>query len=224
MNVNVIHHAYLNKVQKIISAGSVSSYPLNTKIPFKEKDIWNGFPEEINSSYGITKRMIHAQSLSYKKQYGFKSILLLFTNLYGPNDNFDPKSSHVIAALIKKFSFGKIKNSKFVEVWGNGSATRDFCYIDDAVNGLILAAKKYSGTDPLNIGSGKEISIRQLAILIKNIIRYNGKIKWLKSKPTGPARRRLDISKAKKKIGFNPTISLKKGLKDTISWYYKNHL
>lgn len=219
MNVNVVHNAYLNKVQKIISIGSVSSYPISAKIPFKEKDLWNGFPEEVNSSYGIAKRVIHAQSLSYKKQYKFKSILLLLTNLYGPQDNFDPKSSHVIASLIKKFHLGKKKKLKFVEVWGNGEATRDFCYVDDAVNALILAARKYNNIEPLNIGSGKEISIKELAYSIKKIIGYNGKIKWLKDKPVGPIRRRLDISNARKLIGFKNKTNLIDGLKKTIDWY-----
>lgn len=222
INVNVIHNAYLNKVEKIISTGSVSSYPHNAKIPFNEDDIWNGFPEDTNSSYGIAKRMIHAQSLSYKKQYKFKSILLLLTNLYGPNDNFHPKSSHVVASLIKKFFLAKKKKLKLVEVWGDGSVTRDFCYVDDAADGIILAAKKYNKVDPLNIGSGKEISIKELAILIKKIVGYNGKIKWLKNKPTGPARRYLDISKAKKMINFRNKVNLQNGLKLTIDWFEKN--
>lgn len=223
MNLFTIHHSYLNKVDKVISTGSVSSYPKNISLPFEEKNIWNGYPEEINSSYGIAKRIIHTHSLSYFKQYNFKSSLLLLTNLYGPNDNFNPKSSHVIAALIKKFYEGKIKKKKFVEVWGDGKATRDFCYIDDIVEGLILTAKKYQKTEPLNLGSGKEISIKFLANLIKSKIGYKGKIRWLKNKPVGPKRRFLKIDKAKKEIGYNPKIDIHEGLNRTINWYIQNY-
>ena len=219
INLNVIHHAYLNKVEKIISTGSVSSYPYKTNLPFKEENLWNGYPEEVNSSYGIAKRLIHAQSLSYKKQYNFTSILLLLTNLYGPYDNFDPESSHVIAALIKKFYYGKINNTKYVNVWGNGSATRDFCYVDDIIDGIILAAKRYRKVEPLNLGSGKEVSIKTLCKNIAEIINYKGKIRWQKNKPTGPKRRFLSILKAKKEIGFKQSTNLKEGLKKTINWY-----
>ena len=223
MNLNIIHHAYLNKVEKVISTGSVSSYPSNTSLPFEEKNIWNGYPDEINSSYGVAKRIIHAHSLSYFKQYKFKSILLLLTNLYGPNDNFNPKSSHVIAALIKKFYEGKKKKKNFVEVWGDGKSTRDFCFVDDIVDGLVLTAKSYNKISPLNLGSGKEISIKTLANLIKKEVGFQGKIKWLKNKPSGPKRRYLKILKAKQEVGFNPKISIKEGLKRTISWYVKNN-
>ena len=223
MNLFTIHHSYLNKVEKVISTGSVSSYPKNTSLPFEEKNIWDGYPEEINASYGIAKRIVHAHSLSYFKQYNFKSHLLLLTNLYGPNDNFNPKSSHVIASLIKKFYEGKIKNKKFVEVWGDGKATRDFCYIDDIVEGLILAAKKYKKTEPLNLGSGKEISINVLANLIKSKIGFKGKIKWLTNKPVGPKRRLLKIQRAKKEIGYSPKIDIHEGLDRTINWYVQNY-
>ena len=223
MNLNIIHHAYLNKVEKVISTGSVSSYPSKTSLPFSEDNLWNGYPEEINSSYGIAKRIIHTQSLSYYKQYKFKSILLLLTNLYGPKDNFNPKSSHVIAALIKKFVEGKIYKKKFVEVWGDGRSTRDFCYIDDIVDGLISTAKIYKKISPLNLGSGKEISIKKIANLIKNEVGFKEKIKWLKNKPSGPRRRYLKIIKAKREIGFKPKISIKEGIKRTISWYLKKN-
>jgi len=223
INLNVIHQAYINKVEKIISTGSVSSYPSKSPLPFNEKNIWNGYPEETNSSYGIAKRIIHTHSLSYSKQYKFNSILLLLTNLYGPNDNFRTNSSHVIAALIKKFYEGKIKKKKFVEVWGNGKATRDFCYVDDAANGLILAAKKYKKVGPLNLGSGKEISIKKLALLVKNKIGYIGKIRWLKNKPIGPKRRFLSVIKARREIGFKVNTSIDEGLNKTINWYVKNN-
>lgn len=222
MNLNLIHHSFLNKVEKIISTGSVSAYPKNTSLPFDEKDIWKGYPDEVNSSYGIAKRIIHTHSLSYFKQYKFKSILALLTNLYGPNDNFNPNSSHVIAALIKKFYEGKKNNKKFVEVWGDGSSTRDFCFVEDIVEGLILVAKKYNKTDPINLGSGKEISIKKIALLIKEQIGFKGKIKWQKNKPSGSKRRLLKIKKAKQ-LGFRPNISIEQGIKRTIEWYLDNY-
>ena len=223
INLNVIHNAYLHKVEKIISTGSVSSYPAKTPLPFNEKNLWQGYPEEINSSYGIAKRIIHTHSLSYFKQYKFKSILILLTNLYGPKDNFNPDTSHVIAALIKKFYEGKINKKLFVEVWGDGNTTRDFCYVDDIVDGIISVAKKYKKISPLNLGSGKEVSIRILANLIKTEVGFKGKIKWIKNKPTGPKRRYLSIVKANSEIGFNPKISIREGLKKTISWYVENN-
>ncbi len=223
INLNVVHQAYINKVEKIISTGTVSSYPYNSPLPLKESNIWNGYPDEINSSYGIAKRIIHTHSLSYHKQYNFKSILLLLTNLYGPEDNFKPNSSHVIAALIKKFYDGKKKKNLLVEVWGNGKATRDFCFVEDIAEGLILTAKKYNKIEPLNLGSGKEISIKKIAETIKNIIGFKGKIKWLKNKPSGPKRRFLNTSKAKQEIGFNAKTSIEVGLNKTINWYIKNN-
>ena len=223
INLNVIHQAYINKVEKIISTGSVSSYPSNSPLPLKESNLWNGYPDEINSSYGIAKRIIHTHSLSYYKQYDFKSILLLLTNLYGPKDNFKPDSSHVIAALIKKFYDGKNKKKKFVDVWGSGKATRDFCYVEDIADGLILTAKNYKKIEPLNLGSGKEISIRKIAKIIKSIIGFKGKIKWLKNKPSGPNRRFLNISKAKREINFSVKTSIKDGLTKTINWYIENN-
>ena len=154
-------------MEKIISTGTVSCYPNNSKIPFLEKNIWNGYPEEANAHYGIEKRIMHVQSESYKKQYNFNSIMLLLTNLYGPEDNFDKKSSHVIAALLRRFSEAKKNNYKEVIVWGDGKATRDFCYAEDVANGLVLAAEKYNDSSPLNLASGKEISIKDLALIIK---------------------------------------------------------
>jgi GDP-L-fucose synthase len=219
INLNVIHEAYINKVEKIISTGSVSSYPMKTPLPLKEKNLWDGYPEEINASYGIAKRLIHSQSLSYKKQYKFKSILLLLTNLYGPLDNFNPKTSHVVASLIKKFVEAKIKNKKQVVVWGNGKATRDFCYVEDITEGLILTAEKYNLTEPLNLGSGHQVSIKKIAKIIKKLIDYKGSIKWDLSKPVGTKKRFLSIGNAKKKIGFRVKTSIENGLEKTINWY-----
>ncbi len=224
MNLNVIHEAYIHKVEKIISTGSVSSYPMKISLPLKEKNLWDGYPGEINSSYGIAKRLIHSQSLSYEKQYKFKSILLLLTNLYGPLDNFNPKTSHVIASLIKKFLEAKIKNKKQVVVWGNGKATRDFCYVEDITEGLIQTAEKYNSTQPLNLGSGKQVSIKKIAKIIKKLINYKGSIKWDPNKPVGPKKRFLSIKNAKKKIGFRAKTSIENGLKKTINWYLNENL
>jgi len=221
MNLQVIHEGFINKVEKIINTGTVSCYPNNSPIPFVEKNIWNGYPEEANAPYGIAKRIMHVQSESYKKQYNFNSIMLLLTNLYGPEDNFDKKSSHVIAALIRKFFEAKKNNKKEVIVWGDGKATRDFCYVEDIANGLVLAAEKYNDSYPLNLASGKEIRIKDLALIIKKKIGFEGKIVWDKTKPTGPKRRLVSINKAKKLIGFKPYVSIEKGLENTIKWYQK---
>ena len=171
MNLQVIHEGYLNNVEKVISTGTVSAYPANSPLPFNEKNIWDGFPEDANAPYGIAKRIMHVQSSSYKKQYGFNSILLLLTNLYGPGDNFNPSSSHVIASLIKKFNEAKIKKEKQVIVWGNGKSTRDFCYVEDVARGIVLAAEKYNKSDPINLASGNETSIKEIAEVIKKIDR-----------------------------------------------------
>ena len=163
INLQVIHGAYINKAEKIISIGTVSVYPKNAPLPFNEKDIWEGFPDTINAPYGIAKRIMHVQSTSYRRQYGFNSILLILTNLYGPQDNFNPETSHVIAALIKKFYDAKINNKKEVIVWGNGESTRDFCYVEDIAEGIILAAEKYNKSDPINLASGKEMKVKKIA-------------------------------------------------------------
>ena len=219
MNLQVVHQGYLNNVKKIISAGSVSSYPANTPLPFSEKNLWSGFPEDGASSYGIAKRLIHAQSMGYKKQYNFNSILVLLTNLYGPKDNFNPKSSHVIASLIKKFYDAKINKKRHVVVWGTGEATRDFIYVDDAAEGMILAAEKYNKSDPVNLASGKEKKIKEIALMIKKNIGFKGQIIWDSKMPTGPKRRVVSIGKAKKEFAFKIKTSMKAGIKKTINWY-----
>ena len=219
INLQIIHEGYLNKVKKIISTGTVSAYPANAPLPFAEKNIWDGFPEEANAPYGIAKRIMHVQSSSYKKQYGFNSILLLLTNLFGPKDNFNPDSSHVIAALIKRFYDAKIKKQKEVIVWGNGNATRDFCYVDDVAEGIILAAEKYNKSDPVNLASGNETAIKEIALLVKKKIGYQGNIVWDASKPSGPSRRFVDVSKAKKEFGYCVNTTLEEGINKTIDWY-----
>jgi len=219
INLQIIHEGYLNKVKKIISTGTVSAYPANAPLPFAEKNIWDGFPEEANAPYGIAKRIMHVQSSSYKKQYGFNSILLLLTNLFGPKDNFNPDSSHVIAALIKRFYDAKIKKQKEVIVWGDGNATRDFCYVDDVAEGIILAAEKYNKSDPVNLASGNETAIKEIALLVKKKIGYQGNIVWDANKPSGPPRRFVDISKAKKEFGYWANTTLEEGINKTIDWY-----
>ena len=219
MNLQVIHNAYLNNVKKIISIGTVSVYPENSPVPFLEKDIWKGYPEETNAPYGIAKRIMHTHSLSYRKQYNFNSIMLILTNLYGPMDNFKKESSHVVAALIRRFHEAKKNNIKEVSVWGNGDSTRDFCYIEDIVSGIILAAENYNDSEPINLASGKETSIKEIAEIIKKEIGYDGKITWDENMPIGPNRRNVSIELARKKLNFNPLVSLEEGVKKTVDWY-----
>jgi len=219
MNLQVIHEGYLNKIEKIISTGTVSAYPSDASLPFTEKNIWSGFPEEANAPYGIAKRIMDVQSKSYRKQYGFNSILLLLTNLYGPGDNFNPDSSHVIAALIKRFYEAKKNNEKEVIVWGNGKSTRDFCYVEDIAEGIVTAAEKYNKSEPVNLASGNEITIEEIVHLIKKKIGYKGNIKWDSTKPTGPQRRVVNINKAKKEFGYNVKTKLEEGINKTIEWY-----
>jgi len=219
MNLQVIHNAYLNNVEKVISIGTVSVYPKNSPVPFLENDIWNGYPEETNAPYGIAKRIMHTHSLSYRKQYDFNSIMLILTNLYGPMDNFKKMSSHVVAALIKRFYEAKKNNIKEVSVWGNGNSTRDFCYIEDIVSGIISAAENYNDSKPINLASGKETTIREIAEIIKKQINYDGKIIWDENMPVGPNRRNVSIELAREKINFHPKVSLEEGIKKTIDWY-----
>ena len=219
INLQVMHEGYLHKIEKIISIGTVSIYPENAPLPFNEKNIWEGYPEEANAPYGIAKRIMHVQSSSYRKQYGYNSILLLLTNLFGPEDNFNPQSSHVVASLIKKFHDAKINNKKEAVVWGDGESTRDFCYVEDIAEGIVLAAEKYNKSDPVNLASGNEISIKKLALFIKKQIGYEGNILWDSSKPSGPKRRVIDINKAKNEFGYQVTTSLEEGIKKTVDWY-----
>ena len=223
INLQVIHGAYLNKVEKIISIGTVSVYPKNAPLPFNEKDIWEGFPDTINAPYGIAKRIMHVQSTSYRRQYGFNSILLILTNLYGPQDNFNPETSHVVAALIKRFYDAKINNEKEVIVWGNGESTRDFCYVEDIAEGIILAAEKYNKSDPINLASGKEMKVKKIALLIKKKIGYMGNIVWDSNKPVGSKRRKININKAKNEFGYKVMTSLEEGIQKTIDWYIKKN-
>lgn len=222
MGVQLMEEARLAGVEKFVSIGTVCAYPKFTPLPFSENDLWNGYPEETNAPYGLAKKMLLVQGQAYRDQYGFNAVYLLPVNMYGPGDNFDPRSSHVIPALIKKFADAKEKKKKTVTVWGSGKATREFLYVEDAVEGIIKAAEKYDGRDPVNIGSAFEISILELAEKIKDIVGFEGEIVWDKNKPDGQPRRKLDTSRAKEEFGFEARTSFDKGLKKTIEWYSIN--
>lgn len=222
MGVNMMQAAKANKVKKFVALGTVCAYPKFTPVPFKEENLWNGYPEETNAPYGLAKKMQLVQAQAYRQQYGFNAIFLLPVNLYGPGDNFDPKSSHVIPALIKKFIDAKENKKAEVVVWGTGKATREFLYVDDAAEGILLAAEKYDKGEPVNLGSASEISIKDLVGMIKEITGYTGKVVWDKTKPDGQPRRKLDVSRAKKEFGFASKTSFDQGLKDTINWYLEN--
>lgn len=206
-------------VKKYLALGTICAYPKYTPVPFKEKNLWNGYPEETNAPYGLAKKMQLVQAQSYRQQFGFNAIFLLPVNLYGPGDNFNPNSSHVIPALIKKFVDARKNNDKEVIVWGTGKASREFLYVEDAAAGILKAVEKYNKSDPVNLGAGFEITIKELAELIKSEVGFEGKIVWDKTKPDGQPRRKLDVSKAYKEFGFKAKIDFKEGIKKTIDWY-----
>tara|TARA_B100000767_G_C19774595_1_gene541845 strand:- start:1565 stop:2509 length:945 start_codon:yes stop_codon:yes gene_type:complete len=219
MNLQVMHNAHLSKIDKIICVGTVSVYPKNTPIPFKEENIWDGYPQEENAPYGIAKRIMHTHSLGYRKQYDLNSIIVVLTNLYGPNDNFKKDSSHVVAALIRRFHEAKKNKEKEILVWGDGNATRDFSYIEDIAEGIILSAENYNESQPMNLASGRETSIKELAEIIKKQMNYEGNIRWDINMPVGPNRRNVSIDLARKKIKFDPKVSLEDGIKKTIDFF-----
>lgn len=206
-------------LKKFVALGTICCYPKFAPVPFREDDVWNGYPEETNAPYGLAKKMMLVQSQSYRQQYGFNSIFLMPVNLYGPRDNFDPGSSHVIPALIKKIHEAKAAGSGEVSVWGTGKATREFLYVEDAARALALAAEKYEKSDPVNIGAGFEISIKDLVELIARLMNYTGKIVWDATKPDGQPRRMLDTSRAEREFGFRSTTTFEDGLRKTIDWY-----
>src|SRR3989338_714162 len=224
MGVQLIEAARLAKIEKFVALGTICAYPKFAPIPFKEEDLWNGYPEETNAPYGLAKKMLLVQAQAYRKQYGFNAIFLLPVNMYGPGDNFNPDSSHVIPALIKKFYEAKINNLPEITVWGTGKATREFLYVEDAARGIILATEKYNKPDPINLGAGFEISIKELAELISKIMEFKGKIVWDTTKPDGQPRRMLDTSKAKKEFGFKARTRFEVGLKKTVKLYKESFL
>jgi len=223
MGAQVMDVARIFKIKKFVTVGTVCGYPKFTPVPFKEDDFWNGYPEETNAPYGLAKKMLLVQAQAYRQQYGFNAVYLIPTNLYGPGDNFDPASSHVIPALIRKF-MEAIKDGKDeVVLWGTGTATRDFLYVKDCARALVSAAEKFDKSDPVNIGTGREYSIKDLAGIISAITGYKGRITWDASKPDGQPRRCLDTSRAYREFGFRAETSLEKGLRATIEWYRKNY-
>lgn len=219
MGVQLIHAAMEEKLEKVVIIGTVCAYPKYTPVPFKEEDLWNGYPEETNAPYGLAKKMLLVQSQAYRIQYGLNSIYLLPVNLYGPGDNFDPTSSHVIPALIKKVAEAKQNSKDYINVWGDGNSTREFLYVQDAARGIVLATLRYNSPDPVNLGSNMEISIKDLAEMICTLMDYKGKVRWDTTKPNGQPRRRLDTSSAEKMFGFKAKVKFDKGLKKTIKWY-----
>lgn len=219
MGVELIEQARQFNIPKFVAIGTICAYPKFTPVPFKEEDIWNGYPEETNAPYGIAKKAMLVQSQSYRDQYGFNSIFLLPVNLYGPGDNFDLNSSHVIPALIRKCVEAKRAKAKSITVWGTGKATREFLYVDDAARGILLAAQKYNSSEPVNLGAGFEITIKDLVDLIVCLTGFKGEVIWDSSKPDGQPRRCLDTTRAYKEFGFKAKINFEQGLKKTIRWY-----
>ena len=221
MGAMLMEYARQFKVGKFVALGTICAYPKFTPVPFKEEDLWNSYPEETNAPYGLAKKMMLVQSQAYKAQYGFNSIFLLPLNLYGPRDNFDPKSSHVIPALIRKFIEAVERGEEEVVCWGTGKPTRGFLYVEDAAEGILLSTEKYNKSDPVNLGTDLEISIKDLAELIGRLCGFKGKIIWDTSKPDGQPRRRLDTSRAEREFGFKARMDFEEGLKRTIEWYKK---
>lgn len=221
MGVNLMEFARTAGVEKFVAVGTVCAYPKFVPVPFKEEDLWNGYPEETNAPYGLAKKMLLVQGQAYRQQYGFNVIYLLPVNLYGPGDNFSPQSSHVIPALIKKFHDARVEKSPQVVVWGTGKATREFLYVKDAAIGIVKATQRYNKSEPVNLGSSFEISIKDLAKTIAKFTKYKGDIVFDTSKPDGQPRRKLDVSKAEKEFGFKSKTDFETGLARTVKWYEK---
>ncbi len=222
MGVQLIHQGWQFGLEKFVAIGTICAYPKYTPIPFKEEDLWNGYPEETNAPYGLAKKMLLVQSQGYREQYGFNSIFLLPVNLYGPGDNFDPASSHVIPALIKKCVEAREAGESEIVAWGDGSPTREFIYVEDAAEGIALATQRYNSSEPVNIGSSFEISIKDLTELIARLTGFEGSVRWDTTKPNGQPRRKLDTNRAKAAFGFEARTSFEEGLKRTIAWYEEN--
>jgi GDP-L-fucose synthase len=219
MGAQLMEVARQRKIEKFVGIGTVCAYPKHTPIPFREEDLWNGYPEETNAPYGLAKKMLLVQGQAYRQQYGLRSIFLLPVNLYGPRDHFDPAVSHVIPSLIKKCLDARDANAPEIVVWGDGSPTREFLYVADAAEAIALATEQYDGSDPVNIGSGFEISIRDLTHLIAELTRFHGAVRWDARQPNGQPRRRIDTSRAERAFGFRATTDFREGLQRTIAWY-----
>jgi len=219
MGIELMEQARLAGVGKFVTVGTVCSYPKFTPVPFHEDDLWNGYPEETNAPYGLAKKMMLVQGQAYRDQYGFDSIHLLPVNLYGPGDNFDEASSHVVPALIKKCLDARDHGDEFIEVWGTGSASREFLYVDDAAVGIVLASELYDSADPVNLGVGQEVTIKELVSLIARLSGFQGQLRWDSTKPDGQPRRALDTSRAREGFGFRAETPLEDGLRRTIEWY-----
>lgn len=224
MGIQLMEYARQFKITKFVVVGTVCAYPKFTPVPFSEDNLWNGYPEETNAPYGLAKKMLLVQAQSYRAQYGLNAIYLLPVNLYGPRDNFDLETSHVIPALIRKCVEAKESGKPEVELWGDGSPTREFLYVDDAAEGIVLATEKYDDAPPVNLGSGEEISIRDLAVMIAGEVGFKGTLTWDATKPNGQLRRCLDTAKAKKAFGFQAATKFPEGIRKTVDWYLKNRL
>jgi GDP-L-fucose synthase len=224
MGIQLMEYARQLNVQKFIAIGTVCAYPKFTPVPFREEDLWNGYPEETNAPYGLAKKMMLVQARAYREQYGFNAIYLLPVNLYGPRDNFDLETSHVIPALIRKCVEAKTKGNKEILLWGDGSPTREFLYVEDAAEAILMAGEKYDGPEPVNLGTGEEIKISELAKMISESVGFSGKIVWDRSKPNGQPRRCLDVTQAEKLFGFRARHSFIDGIRKTIKWFEsENH-
>src|SRR5204863_8749035 len=219
MGLQLLEEARLAKVPKTVIAGSICAYPKFAPIPFREDDLWNGYPEETNAPYGIAKKLMIVQSMGYREQYGFHSVVLFPVNLYGPRDNFDLHTSHVIPAMVRKFVSARERGDSEVVLWGDGSPTREFLYVEDAAEGIVLGAERYDSSDSVNLGSGEEIPIRDLAAKVAKAARYDGRFVWDTSKPNGQPRRRLDVSRAKERFGFQARTPFDRGIAATVAYY-----
>jgi len=222
MGVQLMHRAWESGVEKFVAIGTICAYPKFTPVPFREENLWDGYPEETNAPYGLAKKMLLVQAQAYRQQYGYNAIFLLPVNLYGPGDNFDPRSSHVIPALIRKCVEAIESGQEAIEVWGDGTPTREFLYVEDAAEGILLAAEKYNGSEPVNLGSGYEISIKDLVNLIAEMTGFKGKVFWDTSKPNGQPRRALDVSRAREYFGFEAKMPFEQGIRNTVQWYLEN--
>ena len=219
MGVQLMHEAWKHELDKFVAIGTICAYPKFTPLPFREENLWDGYPEETNAPYGLAKKMLLVQAQAYREQYGFNAVYLLPVNLYGPRDNFDLETSHVIPALIRKCLEARMHNQEQVVLWGDGSPTREFLYVEDAAEGILLAAEHYNDSEPVNLGSGMEISIKELAMLIARLTGYQGEFVWDTSKPNGQPRRALDVSRAEKFFGFRAQVPFEVGVRKTIEWY-----